>query len=66
MKRKREEGCVQLCVITWGGGCIKDVCTIYVCVSSGRKREKGFVHLCVIILYEEEERGRMYAAMCDV
>jgi hypothetical protein len=30
-----------------------------------RKREEGCMQLCVIILYEEEERGRMCAAMCD-
>ncbi len=62
MKRKREEGCVQLCVITWGGGGRQDVCTIYVCVSSGRKREDGCVQLCVItliILYDEETAGWM-------
>ncbi len=38
---------------------------VYVCDSTERNREEGCVQLCVIILYEDEETGKMCAAMCD-
>ncbi len=52
-------------MVQWGGGGRKDVCTVYVGGSTERKREEGCVQLFVIILYEEDERGRLCAAMCD-